>query len=85
MCFEDNIKLLDLEIKYYNDNLRENLLKNHKGESVAIYKGNIIALGTNTEEVIENAFKIAKNEVFYLTKIGQENETIIMDHLFCKH
>ena len=54
--------------------LRLKLLEKAKGKWVAIFKGKVVAQGDNFDEVVKRAYEATGGEVFYVTKVGEEQK-----------
>ncbi|KPV63598.1 MAG: hypothetical protein AOA66_0730 [Candidatus Bathyarchaeota archaeon BA2] len=52
--------------------IRPELLEESKGKWVAICDGKVIVQGNEFDEVVKRAYEVAGGEVFYVTKVGEE-------------
>ncbi|KPV65364.1 MAG: hypothetical protein AOA65_0226 [Candidatus Bathyarchaeota archaeon BA1] len=52
--------------------LRSKLLEGFKGKWVAICNGGVVAQGDDFGEVVKRAYEVTGGEVFYVTKVGEE-------------
>ncbi len=52
--------------------LRSKLLEGYRGKWVAICDGEVVAQGDDFSEVVKRAYEAAGGEVFYVTKVGEE-------------
>ena len=52
--------------------IRSELLQKSKGKWVALCNGQVIVQGDEFGEVVKRAYEVAGGEVFYITKVGEE-------------
>jgi len=52
--------------------IRSELLEKSKGKWVAICSGEVIVQGDEFGEVVKRAYEVTGGEVFYVTKVGEE-------------
>nr|MDO8082953.1 DUF5678 domain-containing protein [Candidatus Freyarchaeota archaeon] len=54
--------------------LRLKLLEKSKGKWVAIFNGGVVVQGDDFGEVVKKAYEVTGGEVFYVTKVGEEQK-----------
>jgi len=54
--------------------LRSKLLERSKGKWVAICNGEVVVQGDEFGEVVKRAYELTGGEVFYVTKVGEEQK-----------
>lgn len=52
--------------------IRSELLEKSKGKWVAICGGEVVVQGDEFGEVVKRAYEVTGGEVFYVTKVGEE-------------
>ena len=52
--------------------IRSELLEKSKGKWVAICGGEVVVEGDGFSEVVKRAYEVTGGEVFYVTKVGEE-------------
>lgn len=61
-----------LKEKEAYEKIRPELLQKCKGKWVALCNGQVIVQGDEFGEVVKRAYEVAGGEVFYITKVGEE-------------
>jgi hypothetical protein len=52
--------------------MREALMQTHWGKWIAIANGQVVAVGDNRAQVLQEAFKRTGNPIAFVTKVGSE-------------
>ncbi|MEM2134994.1 MAG: DUF5678 domain-containing protein [Candidatus Jordarchaeaceae archaeon] len=63
-----------LKEKEAYEKLRLKLLEKYKGKWVAIFKGEVVVQGDAFGEVVKKAYEVTGGDVFYVTKVGEEQK-----------
>lgn len=71
MGIDMSVEKLLKEKEAYGE-LRSKLLERSKGKWVAICNGEVVVQGDEFGEVVKRAYELTGGEVFYITKVGEE-------------